>query len=488
MKAAAGVFFDGAAAAIQAQTPCTAAVPGWAGELRAQLEAMARRLNQTVRPWSGPNRVFAPALPRSGSSALGTSAIQKAIDDASGAGGGIVRLAGGDFVSGTLLLKSNVCLEVAKGARLLASANLADYPEHVASRRTVMDTNMGMNQSLIFAEGCENIAIAGEGVIDGRGNRTNFPGNETQGSTPGRPFLIRVLDSRRVHIHRITLRDSPCWAQVYLNCEDLLVDGITVSNEVNFNNDGLDIDGCRRVIVRNCSINAEDDALCFKGASQRPTEQVLVENCRFYTSCNGIKFGTDSQGDFRNVLVRNVEVGGTPDDMPALERRKADSGISWEVVDGGTAENLYVHDARIVRAKSPIFLRLSDRGRVKPGDPKPGPGHLRRIVFEKVTGADNGSRGSMILGIPERKIEDVVLRDVTLKLDAPREALPEESKLGEMRDEYPDAHMVGEQSPAWGIWARHAIGITLKNVDLTSAGAPAGRMLKHSDVDSFCAR
>ena len=480
LKMAAAVL-GAPAVVLRSQSACPAAPPAWVRELRERLEDMARELVRTVRPWSGPNRVFTPAA----AAPIATRAIQKAVDEAAGAGGGVVRLAGGDFVSGTIMLRSNVALEVAEGARLLASTDLADYPDHVASRRTVMDANMGQNQSLIFAEGCTNIAITGDGVIDGRGSRANFPGKETQGATPGRPFLIRVLDSRNVHVSRITLRDAACWMQVYLNCEDLLVENITVSNEVNFNNDGLDIDGCRRVIVRGCFINAEDDALCFKGASQRPTERVLVEHCKFYTSCNGVKFGTDSQGDFRDVLIRHVEAGGTPDHLPALQRRKADSGVSWECVDGGTVENLYVHDAHIVRAKSPLFLRLSDRGRVKPGDPKPGPGRLRRIVFEKITGAEIGSRGSMILGIPERKIEDVVLSDVSFSVEAPRGAPPTESALGEMRNEYPDANMVGEQSPAWGVWARHARGITLANVRITSQGA-AGGALRHSDVDGLC--
>jgi len=111
---------------------------------------------------------------------------------------------------------------------------------------------------------------------------------------------------------------------------------------------------------------------------------------------------------------------------------------------------------------------------------------MRRIAFEKVTGSDNGSRGSMILGIPEHKIADIVLSDVTLNVDAPGAALPDESTLGEMRDTYPDAHMVGEQSPAWGVWVRHANRVTLRNVNIVSPGAPAGAMLKSSDVEALC--
>jgi hypothetical protein len=427
---------------------------------------MARELTGRLQAWQGSKRVLLPEDFGLGSDrqALATRAIQGAIDAAAQRGGGTVRLARGDYISGTLDLRSNVRLEVAKGARLLASLDLKDYPARVAARPTVMDSNMGVTQSLLFAQGCHNIALSGEGVIDGRGTKQNFPGSETVGATPGRPFLIRILDCRGVHVTGLHLRDAACWMQNYLNCEDLLIEHLRVENQANFNNDGLDIDGCRRVIVRHCDINSEDDALCFKGASQRPTDEVLVENCRLYSSTNGIKFGTDSQGDFRRILARNLEVGGPAHEMRSLNPRPADSGISWEVVDGGTAENILATDIHIVRAESPLFLRLGDRGRARPEDPRPAPGQLRRIVFDRITGEDNGARGSCFLGLPDRPIEDVVLHDVRLEVRPTDKAAPQEDSIPEMRGDYPDAHMIGAVGPAYGLWARHVTGLTLARV------------------------
>ena len=466
---------------------CT--VPGWVNPLRRDLEAMAVRLTATLKPWSGPRRVLTPeAFGHKPGDALSTQAIQSAIDAAAARGGGTVRLGHGDYVSGTLSLRDNIRLEIAKGARLLGSLDLADWPEHVARRRTVQDTNMGMNQSLIFAEGCTNIALAGAGTIDGRGDR--FKGGETIHGTPGRPFIIRVIDCKQVHVSGLTMLDSPCWMQNYLNCDDLLIEGLTVENQANWNNDGCDIDGCRNVIVRDCHISSGDDALCFKGASQAPTENVLVENCTFLSSCNALKLGTDSQSVFRNVLARHLKLGGVTWAMRHIKPVGAISGISWEVVDGGHAENILATDITIANARSPLFLRVDDRGRVQPGQPKPEPGTLRRVVFERISGNDNGPRGSFFLGIPARRIADVVLRDVHLGQRAATTAAMDEAAIPEMYNLYPDAEMLkdyGGLAPAYGLWARHVEGLSLIDVTVTPDGPdPRPFVLADSDVVGLC--
>jgi len=456
-----------------ARAAACASAPDWADALRRDLDRMALALTQTLRPWPVPERVFEPEAYGAVKNALATQAIQRAVDACAAAGGGTVRLGKGDYVSGTIDLRSGVMLEVAEGSRLLASTNLADYPPRQARRPTVQDSNMGMNQSLIFAEGCERVGLAGKGTIDGRGTKDNFPGEQTTGSTPGRPFLIRMLDCKNVVIRDLRMRDSPCWMQNYLNCEDLIVDGIHVENQANHNNDGLDIDGCRRVIVRNAFINAEDDGLCFKGASQRPGEDILVEHCEFYSTCNALKFGTDSQGDFRNVLVRHVTLGGPSAAMRSLKRRKADGGISWESVDGGTLERILVQDVKIVRAESPLFLILSDRGRVRPEQLRPGPGNLRHLVYDRITGDDNGMRGSFFTGIPERPIEHVLLRDVQLAMAPATGPAPDPAQVPDGRGLYPDPHMFSTVMPARGLWARNVRHLTLQRVRFTSQGDDA---------------
>lgn len=447
----------------------------WSDELRLRLEAMAAELAERVKPWRGPALVVRP-------DGFGTAAIQAAIDSVAAAGGGTVLLAEGDYVSGTLDLRSHVRLEITEGARLLASLDLADYPDRVARRPTVMDSNMHMNQSLIFAEGCENIALAGSGIIDGRGTRDHFPGTEGSHETPGRPFLIRILDCQDVHVSGLTLRDSACWLQDYLNCDRLLIEGITVDNQANVNNDGCDIDGCRDVIVRNCLINSEDDALCFKLASQRPTERVLVEKCRIYSTCNALKLGTDTQSECRDVLVRDCELGGPDESMRALRRRRALSAISWEIVDGGTTEDVLFAGIRIVRADTPLFVFLGDRGRVRPEQEKPPVGTMRRLVFDGLTGSDNGAHGSYFTGLPGQPIRELVLRNVDLSVGGTSEPARDQTGIAEMPEQYPDAPMVKGPLPAYGLWARHVDGLSLEGVRFT-ADRPDPRPMIKADFD-----
>ncbi len=353
----------GGLASVEAQT---AAPVDWEAGLRSDLDRMAQNLNASLQPWPVPSRSF-PVEDYgavSDGTTVNTVALQKTIDACSAAGGGVVLLAKGDYVSGTIELKSGVMLEIGKGARLLASTHLQDFPDRAPTHPTIMDVHYNQKLSLIYAENCDRIGIRGEGEINGRGQKENFPGPEGTGPMPGRPFLLRFIECRNVVMDGIRLRNAAAWMENYLACDNVILQGLHVENQANKNNDGIDVDGCRNVIVRDCFVNSEDDGMCFKGACGRTMENVLVENSRFYSTCNALKFGTDSQGGFRNVLVRNVEVGGPAADMPALGRRPAISGISWETVDGGEIENVLCTGVHIVRVDAPLFPPAGESGAV----------------------------------------------------------------------------------------------------------------------------
>ena len=450
----------------------TAGTPLWVEELDLELKKMAEKLTSKLLGWQGSAFTVTPEEKSFSGEGKATRAIQAAIDAAAEAGGGTVLLKNGDYVSGTLDFRSGVRLEIGRDARLLASPDLADYPDRVARRRTVMDTNMAMNQSLLFAEGCSNICLCGEGVIDGQGGL--FKGDETTGSTPGRPFLIRVIDCADVTMTGITLKDSACWMENYLNCDRVLIDGIHVENQANYNNDGIDIDGCRDVIVRNCVVHSGDDGLCFKGCAQTECTRVLVENCELLSSCNALKIGTDTQGSFTKFLVRNCRLGGIREGMCHIKPLGADSGISWEMVDGGCVDGILVTDCTIDHARSPFFMRMDKRGRVMPGQEKPGIGDLKQLVFEHIRGSENGPRGSYFLGIPEKSIEQVYLHDIRLSQLGTAQLPPTEEAYGELYGVYPDAHMLQDvgtgDAPAYGLWAKYVNGLVLSDYRVEPQG------------------
>lgn len=455
---------------LTALLPLTATA--WEKQLRDDLEKMADILTETLKPWPVPD--LAVSVDDHGAVAdgktLNTAAIQKAIDACSGGGGGTVRFPKGDYVTGTIVLKSGVILEVAEGARLLGSTNLADYPDHVAKRKTVMDTNMGMNQSLIFAEGVERIGLRGPGTIDFRGSQKNFPGKQTVTATPGRPFGIRVIDSKNIVVENITLKDSACWMQNHLNCENLIFDRMTVSNHANHNNDGLDIDGCRRVIVRNCTINSEDDAMCLKGASLKPSEDILIENSTFVSTCNALKIGTDTQGDFRRILARNLKLGGIPRDMHSSKGHQASTGITLATVDGGAVEDIVIHDVVITQSRCPIFLRIGERSRLLPGMPKAPAGPLRRILIEDVTGTGNFRQGSFISGLAKSNafVEDVTIRSVDLAMEGGGTAEMTTAPVNDDPWSYPDAHQFSPKGlPAHGFYVRAARRVRFESITFT---------------------
>ena len=132
--------------------------------------------------------------------------------------------------------------------------------------------------------------------------------------------------------------------------------------------------------------------------------------------------------------------------------------------DGGTLENFLLEDLTIVRAYSPFFFRMENRGRVKPGDPKPGIGTLRRVLIQRVHGQGNGKRGAYMLGVPEKAIEEIAFSDISLRQYAWDGPAPEPPADKALLGVYPDAHMIDPfgPSPAFGLWTRHVHGLSLR--------------------------
>ena len=441
----------------------------WEKQQRVSLEKMADSLTKNLKPWRVPNKIFKVEKygAKGDSIQVNTKAIQTAIDICAQEGGGVVLFSKGQYVTGTIELKSGVMLEVADKAKILGSTNLADYPEKIEVFKSVMSENHQYRQSLIYAEKCVNVGIRGKGEIYFRGEKTNFPGKETIGEIVGRPFGIRMIECKNVVLQNIFLHNSAAWMQSYLYCENLIFDGIKVINQANFNNDGLDPDGCTNVIVRNCYINSEDDALCLKGASGKPTKNILLENSTFLSSCNALKTGTDTQGDFYNIVARNLKLGGIPDTQIAPKGHDASTGITLATVDGGNVHDILISNVSIDKARCPVFIRVGNRLRAMPNTPVKEVGYLKNIIIENISGADNYKQGSLISGIKNHPIEDVVIKNYHIKMLGGGDSSLINKEVPEKEGGYPDAQGFQKQGlPSLGFYVRYAQNINITNAEI----------------------
>jgi len=409
---------------------------------------------------------------------LNTCALQAAIDYISENGGGRLILSGGDFVSGSLYLKSGVDLHISAGSRLLGSLSPWDY---------IKDPVAGWT-ALLLAVGQKDISISGSGEIDGRGFEVanNYVQSVHLGliedalgldrlDAPKRPENIHFFRCENVSVTDVAINHPACWNQQYDQCRNLLIERVKVDAKCYWNNDGLDVVDCSDVIIRDCDFDASDDVFCFKShVPYGVSENVLVENCRGRSSANGIKFGTVTRGTFRNFVFRNIEIYDT-----------FRSAVTIASVDGATIENIKIDGLRSTNTGNPIFLRTGSRN----GGAAPC---LRNIVirnmyaevpFEKpdagymyegpVEDLPRNVCPSGIQGIPGLRIQNVLLENVEIHYPGKADASyafrgtskAELEAIPELEKSYPE-YSNWKELPAWGFYIRHADDITFKNVKI----------------------
>jgi len=369
-----------------------------------------------------------------------TAAVEKAIA-AAAARGGTVLFPPGTYLCGTIRLKSNVALELSAGAVILASPHKDDFaPYEKLSFQPVDDHETTYSHhALLLGDGVQDVVISGAGIIDG--NR----------SKRGGPKPVAFKNSRRITIRGVTVRNSPNYAISLLGCEHVNIEGVTIENSYA---DGIDPDCSRFVRIANCYIDSHDDAICPKASQAlgepRPTEHLVVTNCILRTSCNAIKFGTESRGDFRNVTISNCVI------LPRDLGIRPISGISLHSVDGSHIEGVTISNIVMRQVRAPLFIRLGNRGR---GMNPPVPGSVRGVIISNVVATD-ATYTSGVVGIPGHRVRNVVLEniDVIMAGGGSFKGL----EVPEHEGKYPEATMFGEL-PAWALYARHVEGLAVRN-------------------------
>ncbi len=351
-------------------------------------------------------------------------AIQKAIDACYENGGGTVLLPGGHtYNSGSIILKSNIEFHLQSGAKLKG----LDVVEEYMSLEEIKDIETGLKvpsyvncdyagkpaRYFIYAKDATNVAITGFGSIDG--NEEIFYGVCTPGYIDGSFYpripLIYLENVSRLTVRDVTLMRSAFWTLHMIGCNDVLVDGIRILNSMILANcDGIDPDHCKNVRISNCHIACADDGIVFKNTGAYKEygncENIVVSNCTIESSSAAIKFGTESECDYKNIFVNNCTLKGC-------------RGISLQLRDGGTIENVSFTNLSIETKRSdivwwgeaePIAITAIDRNE------KTQVGSIKKVRFQNIFGSCEN--GVFIYGKLEKgNIEDVSFENVCFTLE-----------------------------------------------------------------------
>ncbi len=426
---------------------------------------------------------------RGNGTTLDSKAIQSAVNACSEKGG-TVFFPPGKYLTGSIVLASNVDLYIPRGAVILGSTELKDYQECVPQLKSYNDAFL--RHSLFYAEGKENISIRGEGTIDGQGSAFKVTTTKKPDRYRNRPYVIRFVQCKNVRIENVTLQNSAMWMQQYLACEDLFIRGIKVFNHANKNNDMIDIDGCKNVVMSDCIGDSDDDAITLKSTSPHITENVVITNCIVSSHCNAIKTGTESTGGFRNISISNIIVKPSAADLVITGQRNGISGITLATVDGGILEGITISNIRIDGPQVPIFLRLGNRARKHiESAPTPNVGVFRNVKITDVLATNVGSIGCSISGIPNNYVEDISLSNIKILFAAGRRLDSESGtnadatkEMPENEDHYPEGTGWG-MLPAYGFYIRHVKGISLNNIELKYQGKDVRPALVADDVEEM---
>ena len=400
-------------------------------------------------------------------------AINKAIDAAVAAGGGRVVLPSGTYLCGSIRLKSNVELHITPGATILAApASMKAYDEsEVFGAPEYQDGgHTYFHNSLIWAEGQQNVSITGRGRIDGEGltkRDTEKAGNVQGGSIGTGDKAIALKQCRNVTIRDITIFRGGHFAIIITGCEIGTIDNVTIDT----NRDGIDIDCCKYFTVSNTKVNTpNDDAIVLKSsyALKKPVlcEHILITNCivtgyklgtfldgtyvpeKVNWVCGRIKLGTESNGGYRNITISNCSCMWS-------------SGLAFEVVDQGRMENIVVDNISLSHVHHyPIYITTGRRNR----GPKERTdiSSARDISINNVIADDCDSlAGIIVTGMPGTPIRNVSLSNIRIQYRGGGKKV--EKTYREQAENYPEPRWAGP-TPSYGLFARHVDGLRVHNV------------------------
>lgn len=406
--------------------------------------------------------------------ALNTNAFAKSMDALAAKGGGTLIVPKGIWFTGPIVFRSNINMHLEKGAVILFSPDFNLYPI-VETIFEGLDTRRC--QSPISGRNLVNVAITGQGSINGYGeawrplkknkvtasqwkkmigaggvvknNDTWYPSESSfKGSQISdmnvprqnlteqewleikdflRPVMVSFIECKNVYLQGVLFENSPSWNLHPLMCENVILDGLFVRNPgYSQNGDGLDLESCRNSIIVNCTFDVGDDGICIKSGKDepgrrraRPTENVIVDNCKVFQGHGGFVVGSEMSGGVRNISVKNCQFLGT------------DVGLRFKSTRGrgGVVENIYISDIYMFNIETESFLfdlyyggksavETLEDGDVTPTEEKLLPvteeTPVFRNIFVKNLVSRNARRAMLFNGLPEMKINNIQIEDINI--------------------------------------------------------------------------
>ncbi|MCX6214148.1 glycoside hydrolase family 28 protein [Spirosoma sp.] len=401
---------------------------------------------------------------------LNTQAINKAISTCSQKGGGVVLVPAGIWLTGPIVLKSNVNLHLKRAATLLFTPDKSQY---ALVEGVYEGKRAARNQSPVSGTNLENVGITGQGILDGNGDvwravhksqltesqwqekvesggvlkddgKTWYPSEQfkkastenrsmllASGKTPQdfadmkdflRPNLVVLTNCKKVLLEGVTFQNSPAWCLHPLMCQDLTLRNVTTKNpEYAHNGDGMDIESCKNFLIEGCTLDVGDDAICIKSGKDEegrkrgmPTENGIIRNNTVYNGHGGFVVGSEMSGGARYLFVSNCTFMGT------------DKGLRFKSVRGrgGVVEHIYAKDIFMKNiAQEAIFFDMyyfvkfatdgvrDERPVVNEGTPV-----FRNMRFENIvcTGA---KKGIFVRGLPEMAIQQIAMANMVLETE-----------------------------------------------------------------------
>jgi polygalacturonase len=341
-----------------------------------------------------------------------TVAIQTAIDACAKQGGGTVRLIAGTYLSAPIVLKSNITLQLDKGATLLGSADHADYPPLTMFHLPDL-------QPLVSATNAAHVAITGEGVIDGNGEtwwqETRAVRNAgVLGSGHPRPKLIIFDHCQHVRVEGVTIQNSPMWQLVPYYSDDVVIRNIRVlAPPRSPNTDAIDPFSSSHVVIDHVFADVGDDNIAIKSGPinspgpDDPTRDVTITDCTFMHG-HGLSIGSEIAGGVQNVRAERIHFEGTDNGIRVKSNRDRGNDVShlfFRDIEMKDVKNALVISEYYPKILPPATETAQPVTRLTP--------HFQDIVLENVTATGSTMAGA-IVGLPEAPISGVVLRNVKI--------------------------------------------------------------------------